>query len=427
MGRLRELRKGSRGCNKQIIVLSLSVFFFSWMLVNVSYADNAEVLPKGIFRAGAIGKFYASIDERYNDKGDEEDVAVDYNGILDASAFPDLALVEAGFGLPTGSANIGRSEVSFEYDATIVELTFQYGITEKLSIGIVAPYMWIEGNVNARLNTSAATVAKSAALNTLAPIGVADTVPLTTQDAQDLIGNGLDINGDGAVDIQGFGFKPLETWSDDGFTDIEAGFRYQYYKNENWRLAFTGGVRFPTGEIDDPDNLVDLAFGSGTWALLFYFHQDYLAINKLVLNTTFRYNLLLPDDEIKRVPEDVNRPLTANKEEVERDLGDVIELELSGNYQLSKTLSFSLLYKYGFSVGDDISGNQGFMYQSLEDESDYEEHVGIIGLSYSTVPLFQAKKFPLPLIGSISYRNRFAGSNNTLKSQYLGVDLVVYF
>jgi len=420
---------------KRIVIVSLFFLLFSQVGLDILYADNAEVLPKGVSRAGVNGKFYSPADERYNPDGDVEDVAADYNTTLDSSVFSDLALVEAAFVLPAGSANIGKSVVSFEYDFTIVELTFQYGITERLTVGMIIPYWRVESNVGVRLDTSNATVGKSAIgvgfgaplvpLTGGGPFG--DAVPLTTEDTQNLIGSGLDISGDGTLDIQGFGYKPIQNWSGSGISDIEAGFRYQYFKTEDWRLAFTGGVRFPTGEVDDPDNLVDYGIGSGAYALLFHFNNDYIGIENLVLNATFRYDLYLPDKETLRVPDDASRPITSNKEEVERDIGDVIELEASGTYQFSETFSFSLLYKYGFGLKDKISGNQGFSYKSLEDETDYTEHVGIIGLSYSTVPLFKAKRFPVPLDAFISYRNRFAGSNNVLKSQYIGLGLQVYF
>ena len=412
---------------KKFAYVLLFALFLSQPGLYLSYADNAEVLPKGVSRAGVNGKFYFPVDERYDPDGHDEDIAEDFNAVLNSSVFPDLELVEIAFGMPEGSANIGRSEVSFEYDFTLAEFTYQYGITDRLTVGIMIPYWDVSNDVDANLNTSNATVGKSVMLNTLAPIGFMDTVPLTTKDAQNLIGKGLDINGDGTIDIKGFGYDPIERWSDSGISDIEAGLRYQYLKTANWRLAFSGGVRFPTGETEDPDNLVDYGFGSGAYALLFRFQNDYTGVENLLLNATFRYDLYLPDKETKRVSDDVNKPLTANKERVDRDLGDVIELEGSASYQFIEGFNISLLYKYGFGFKDRISGDKGYAYESLEDETDYTEQVGIVRLSYSTISLFKAKKFPIPLTASISYRNRFAGSNNVLKSQYIGFGLAVYF
>jgi hypothetical protein len=76
---------------------------------------------------------------------------------------------------------------------------------------------------------------------------------------------------------------------------------------------------------------------------------------------------------------------------------------------------------------DDVDGDQGFAYESLEDETDWSAHYIIAGLSYSTIPLFQAKRFPLPLVASIEYENWFAGSNNTLKQELISFSLTSYF
>jgi hypothetical protein len=191
-------------------------------------------------------------------------------------------------------------------------------------------------------------------------------------------------------------------------------------------LAFTGGVRFPTGEVNDPDNLVDVGFGDGAYALLFQLQNDFTGIKNLLLNATFRYDLVLPHKERLRVPNSVHEPLTTNEENVDRNIGDRIEIEASGTYAFFNGFSFSLLYKYGYKFKDHVSGNRGFNYKSLEDETDIQEHVGIASLSYSTIPLYQAKKFPIPMTASVSYRDRFAGTN-LLKTQYISLTLAIYF
>jgi len=340
--------------------------------------------------------------------------------------FPALAVFKGPpFNLPV--ASVGDSVVDFEYEWQELDFFYQFGVTDRLTVGIHIPYWWNKTDVKeARLDTANATVGKNVALNTLLPLIVPGTVPLTTEDIQDLLGAGLDINGDGTIDIPGFGYERFDTWSGSGLSDVEVGFRYQYFKTENWRLAFTGAVRFPTGEVDDPDNLIDTEFGEGVWAGLIQFQNDYIGIENLVLNGTFRYELKFPDEEELRIPDDVNQPITLNKEKVDRDRGDVMEFEVEGTYQFLEGLSLSLLYEFSYSFKDDVSGNLGFSYESLEDETRRRSHIGIISLSYSTIPLFKAKKFPIPLTASIAYRNRFAGKN-AMKSQYVGAGLSVYF
>ena len=399
---------------RKLIMIALVSMMLSMLSPRLSFADSAEVLPKGVTNLRLKYKHYFPIDENFNDSGDTEDVAADYNANLNSTVFPDLSLVEAGFGMPAGSASVGNSVVSMEYQFDIFEFIIQHGITDRLSIGAKIPYWNVKNDVSATLDTSSATVG----LNSLVPGGVAPlafpgTVPFTANDVQNLL-------------VQNFGYKRVESWSNNGFTDIEVGARYQYLKTDDWRLAFTGSFLLPTGEEDDPDNLMDYPLGGGAWGLIFYSNNDYVGLKNFVFNATLKYSLLFPDKVVMRIPDDVDQPITSNKEEVDRDTGDTIQLNLSGAYQFFKGSGAFLEYEYYYNFKDSISGNQGFAYDQAEAETDSISHAIFIGLSYSTIPLYKEKKFSLPLNASLSYRNRFAGKN-ALKSQYIQIDISVFF
>src|SRR5262249_35586905 len=123
----------------------------------------------------------------------------------------------------------------------------------------------------------------------------------------------------------------------------------------------------------------------------------------------------------------VNLPITANKEEVKRELGDILKVEMSGRYTLLKGLSISGLYEFGAKWKDQVAGQKGFAYASLEEETNWTSHIFIAGLSYSTVPLYLEKRFPLPLVTSIAYRERFAGSNNVLNTKFISLQIQAFF
>ncbi len=408
---------------------------FNWMLIiggivlfqlvgSYCYADDATVLPKGRWRISVDSQIYYPIDERYNSDGKVEDIAKDFNVNLNSSVFNtsplDLSLVEAAFGLPAGTGTFGVSEVSFEWD--IKEATIQpaYGVTDKLSVGINIPYKWMKNTVSAELDNSTAILGfNSVVPGGIAPVGYLGTPFPTTDEVQYLLVSA--------------GFKRLETWSDQGIGDIEAGGRYQYFKSENWRLAFTGGVRFPTGEVDNIDSFVDRAFGTGAYAILFRFHQDFVSQQEgstkdlgvpspgsYSVNTTFRYDLYLPDTQELRVCS-VHEPICPTKDDVKRDLGDIVEAEISGSFGILKGLSLSPLYKFGHSFKDNNKG-----YSAIDEETDWTDHIYKISLSYTTLPLFLEGKFPLPMAFSISYRDRFAGTNNVLNSQFIGFTIAAY-
>jgi hypothetical protein len=404
-------------------------------MADFSYADNAEVIPKGVTRTRLEAKFYSTVDEKYDENGDAKPIADEYNTSLDSGVFPALSLVEQAFPafLNPGEGNVGDSVVSFEYEFDIYEFFVEHGLTDRLSIGIKIPYWDVKTNANARNDTTNATVGKTsigAGIGApLAPLAgpFPDTVPLTTDDVQNVLGDGLDVNGDGTTDVPGFGYKPVENWSNDGISDIEAGLKLQYLKTENWRLAFLGGVRIPTGDTDDPDSLVDYPLGKGNWAFLFYFNQDYIGIENLVLNATVEYELMLPYHSTRRVYSDPNLPLTSIKEDVKTDPGDRIEFNTSASYTFAKGFSLYLYYENAWHWKDNVTGYHGRNYKILEEETNYREQVYRVGLYYSTIPLYQQKKFPVPLTTTIQYRKRFAGKNNLLKSDYILLGLHLYF
>jgi len=421
-----------RGMRKTILATYLLILFLYFGLIALSYADDAEVLPKGVFNINVENKYYFPITERFNHEGNDENVATDFNETLGSNVFPDFSIIEQAFGLPAGSGNIGKSVVSFRYEFDILDNLIAYGITDRLTAGIRIPYWWSKNKVNAQLDATTATLGKNPFFGTSSdPFGGSPLIPisfggirLNTEDVQAILGKGLFING--KLAIPGFGYKRFKTWSDNGVGDIEAGVKYQYLKTANWRLAFTGGVRFPTGKIDDPDNLVDYGIGSGAYALLFRLHNDYMGIKNLILDLSIKYDLILPDSVTLRIT-DIHHPITAQEEGVDRNLGDIVAVEPSMKYEFLEGLSISLLYRYAHTFKDFYhSGNLGEI-QSLELETDNTEHVFIGGLSYSTLPLYMEKKFPLPLTASLSYRERFAGTNNLFESRYLSFLLQVYF
>ncbi len=382
------------------------------------------MLPSGVSRVSVEGQFYFPVDERYGSDGHVEDVAVDYNTDLDSSVFPALALVEAGFGMPAGSASVGRSVVDFKLDFTIVEFTFTRGVTDRLTLGVKVPWWRVRNNVHAELDATSATVGANAGLNTLAPLAVPGTVPLTTDDVQNLLGPGLTV---GAAAIPGFGYDRVESWSDSGLADIEAGGRYQYLRSDDWRLAFTGAVRFPTGKVDNPDNLMDYSFGQGAYALLFHSNNDFTGWDRWLFDVTLLYEWVLPDHEVRRVPDDVNLPITTNKERVKRNLGDHYGVDVTANRTITEPLTVFARYRFKASGKDHVSGSQGFAYESLEEETDWREQVYHVGVTYSTVPRYARTRSGVPWAATVQYRNRFDGKNNVLKSQYVSAMAEVYF
>jgi hypothetical protein len=436
MRKFRDMNRWAKGF-MALWLLALFLALSSLVELNQCYADSAEVLPQGRSAVFVEGKFYLPVTKQYDEDGNKEKIADKYNATLDSNVFPALGPLGVAFGLPAGSANLGQTDVSYKYNFTIFEFNYAYGITDRLSIGTKIPYWIVDNRVDAFLDTTNATLGANPFFGVAPPpVGRAPLVPtpnvggpgipLTTQDIQNLLGPGLDVNKDGTIDIPGYGYKAVKDWDKQGFSDIEAFLRYQYYKSENWRLAVTPGVRMPTGWTNNIDSLVDYPSGTGAWAGLFRLNQDYVGTKDLFLSATLKYDYYFSDRNYERVPDSVDQPLTTNKERVHRTYGPFFELELTGAYNLWKGFSPFVVYKFGKKWQNDVSGDKGYDYSSLEEETNATEHVYILGLQYSTIPMYLKKEFPIPIVAFIGYRNRFAGEN-VLVSEYIDVGLTLYF
>ena len=399
-------------------------------------ADTAEVLPKGVFQFGGKVYFYDDIKKRYGSDGNKEDLAVDFNGALDSSVFPALAALDPL--VPDGVASIGDSIVDFKFEYTIWNFDFYYGVTDNLSIGIKVPYWDAKNKVNATVDSTTANVGKNSlyqsglqppALNDspVIPLYVPGAEVMSDEDVQDLLGKGVDVNNDGTIDIPGFKYERFETFKNSGLSDIELRTKYKYYDKEPWRLAAEGGVRLRTGQQDDPDNLTDLPLGTGQNAVIAKLYNDYLGIDKVLLSATLEYVNYIETDKNLRIPRTVDEPITANKENVDRDLGSSIEIDLKGVYEFTPEWGMGLEYQFWQSAKTSIHGDKNYNYKSLEDETDQRTHAAIVSLTYSTIQRYLDNKTKVPFIAGVAYRNRFAGKNNVNVSQYVQAYFSVFF
>jgi len=373
-------------------------------------ADDAEVLPKNVSRVYLDFYRYHPTTHRYNADGDREALAHPFtDAALDSSVLTSLAPLDA---FVPGKATIGDVAVEYEYDIDVLDLGYSYGLTENLSIGFHLPYYWISNNVDTALDTSSANVG-------LNPVTGECCIPLAfggvvmdTDDVQNLV-------------MDEYGFSEIDDWSRDGIGDTELGAKYRFYRQQDSALALTGGLRIPTGYEDDADKLNDVAWSYGNYALLLRLHYDYLLSNlwsksasslqtlpaggDLVANLTFRYDYMLPDSKTMRIGDTPDQVLTNNRERVDRELGDLYNLEAALKYYASDALAFGLVYTYGGKFKDDIDGDEGYNYSSLEKDTDSSQQIIKLEASYSTLPAYQAQRSRLPMEFSLAYRERFKG------------------
>jgi len=152
-----------------------------------------------------------------------------------------------------------------------------------------------------------------------------------------------------------------------------------------------------------------------------------LTTGEFFLNTTFRYEAILPDDKPFRVCA-IHQPLCPDFDpHVRRDVGDIVEAEIAGTVGLLPGLTISPMYTYTHKFQDHFRGDLGFNYGQLQAETDADFHTLELRLAYSTALLFAQQRFPVPLSLSLRYIDRVAGTNNRLDIRSLGFILAGSF
>ena len=107
---------------------------------------------------------------------------------------------------------------------------------------------------------------------------------------------------------------------------------------------------------------------------------------------------------------------------MDRTLGTSLNWEASAGYRLGGGFDVGLLYEGSVKAKDDYES----IADALEEETDASSHLYKIRVGYSTLPLFLKKEFPIPLVFSLAFQDRFAGKN-VLKSQYVELGVGAYF
>jgi hypothetical protein len=421
--------------NRQRGISIASILLFVSIIVPVA-ADDAMVLPQDRSQVYLDFYRYHETTQRYNADGKREDLAHPFtNAALDSNVLVSLAPLDALVG---GRARLGDVAVAYRYDIKILDLGYSYGLNDQLSIGIHVPYYWISNDVDTSLDNSSANVG----LNPLTgecciPIALGGQ-PMEIDDVQNLV-------------TSEYGFSELDNWSRNGIGDIELGAKYRFYLKPLSALAMSGGLRIPSGYEDDADKLDDVAWSYGNYALLLRLHYDYLlsdlwssgksrlhqhlpAPGDLVLNLTLRYDYMLRDSKTMRIGDTPEQVLTSNRERVDRELGDLYNIEVSARYHATDALAFALTYTYGGKFKDDIDGNKGFNYASLEANTDSRQQIVIVKASYSTLADYARQQSRLPIEYSLAYRERFDGegpssgqANPVLYTRWLVAGMKILF
>jgi hypothetical protein len=128
-----------------------------------------------------------------------------------------------------------------------------------------------------------------------------------------------------------------------------------------------------------------------------------------------------------RIPVAVNEPYAGafRQRKIERDLGDIVELDFSPRYAANRYLTFGAWYVLEWKAQDVYTGS--FPATTPDDrsitidagvlgaETGLTNHLAGLSVSYSTVNAFDRGKAPWPFDIVLSHGQSFAGTGNAPK------------
>lgn len=372
--------------------------------------ESAQVLPKGV-RNVRIGGFTTEITDKYNTGGNIVPLGDSFNKQITWKELIDST--PAGF--ERGQFKGGLESMGVDLDSDVgvargvvdTRLTttlpiVAYGVTEKLTVAMALPVMYSNLNVNVGW---APNQQFAQTYNSLANEQGFYNKAMSYEQALVNVVN---------TKIANLGYKPLENESHTEVGDLTIAGKYQVVSGNKFAVAISPRVVAPTGRMSDVDKVIDIAGGDGQWDVGLSAAADYIPNADFTFTGAVGYTYQIASTKVKRLPVSSSDSLSSDKDSNTREkIGDLVGASLGGRYRLHKLVSVGTGYGFQYKMKDSYSGSQysADRYQYLEKDSEQTMQSGIIGLTFSTIPLFRAQKFALPLEAGISYSHVFAGRN----------------
>jgi hypothetical protein len=400
--------------------------------------ETAKVLPKGIYRARVVGVVTRPINKTFNDAGEVEGLSRSLNRSVSVQELANSAdaatkakltsLIQALNSLDSGLGNqLAQSNLysDFETKAQIYLAALEYGISNKISLGIRMPVVRrsVQNRFSARTTNNASFIkSQTGALSAEMAAG------LDAFSAQQ-----LDTNFFESALFASKGYDRPRSFDDTAVGDLEFGGKYNFYRDDIWASSLLIGARAPTGKKASLTNKFDTGTSKEAWGVAAQALQEAELFRNFTLGGAAKYTINLPDTRQRAVPRDANDSLPSllaqdgQVQNVRRVRGAELETELSAAYRfLADSVTVYSAYQYTQKQKDKFSGAGNLYYEGLAKGTDTSYTAAEYGVEYSTIPAFRKGKFAVPMEVALLYNSPIKGKNAPLNA-YVRMDLMMYF
>ncbi|MFN8572635.1 MAG: hypothetical protein U0132_11320 [Gemmatimonadaceae bacterium] len=203
------------------------------------------------------------------------------------------------------------------------------------------------------------------------------------------------------------------------------------------RVAVSGAYRLPGAQQDAPDNFADVGTGDRSPDIEGAAYVDAMFSKRLWASVVARYALQQAD----RLPIRVATPGTPfpalyRQQDVSRDLGDILSIDVFPRFSPNEILTFAGWYRFAtksadayagtFSITDLAGATQSIDASILNTNSAQREQRVGGGITYSTLASWQRGQARWPLEVTVTRQQTIAGTNALVKATTTSFGLRYY-
>lgn len=387
--------------------------------------ESTKVLPKKI-RNPRFKNVFTSINGRFGGDGTEQPLGqrlnktVSWNDVINAQpsqAEKDVVQgILADAGLTDLNASPGQTTGAVNTFAQVFAPVLAYGVTDNYTLAVAVPIYTVRVDSDAGFKR-----------DSQGQLFVDTASAQNVEKGNEAAGK---LNNAIQEKLKRLGYKPIEDQNLNLLGDIRLVGKYLLAQDSIHTLTLKHETTLPTGKTPDPDNVLALPIGDGQWDAGLTLISDVKLDRDVRLNAFGGYVAQLPATMTRRLPTAPNDSLSADKEDVIVNLGDVIVGGTSLNYEMPGS-PFTIGVGYQFQRMGKAAIKDGAFdssrYRLLENELPVRIlHSGLLMAGFSTVDMYKRKKFVAPIQANLSYSRALAGMNATTNSMLMA-ELVLFF
>lgn len=295
-----------------------------------------------------------------------------------------------------------------------------YGVTDRYTLALAVPVYSVQVNADAGFKKSGdgTTFVNKACESDLDKCN----------ESKDKLNNAVNEK------LKRLGYQPISNQNFTAMADARVVGKFMVSSIDrpgvNSSLTLRHEITVPTGKTPDPDNALAVAVGDGQWDLGAGLIHDLTFDHDLRWNAFGSYLAQLPANMVRRLPTSPTDSLSADKEMVNVDFGDIVTLGTSLNYEFAGTgfttgLGYQLQHMTKAAVKDGAFTSD--RYRLLENELPARTlHTALLMAGFSTVEFYKQKKFVIPMQANLGYSKAIAGINATTNSMFMA-EMVLFF